>query len=461
MAMQPTRGGILARRPRQQPVGQGDPARMAGILATVSELDPSLPMPAPPQTMESGASTPIQTPRFDFSNLGAGPRPADQTGYAPMNMQNLGAGPRALGDQGFKQPMGDIMGGEGFDVGRVDVMPRNNQDIQPEAQTAANPEQRGGILGDIKRFLKTPEGRMAMMRSAGATLEGGLGAGILAGTEYYSKAKTAKEAAAEDARRYNVQSAQRDRQLGQVDTAETNRMGIAGMQNSTVQRGQDLGYNQGIYGIQAGMRNTDVNAGVSRANNQENNTTQRYGIQAGMRNTDANNARSQSNAELAAATQIETATISALASMTNAAQKGQGPAPTPLGVADAQKEAARMLPGLLNMPAADLGPALANRPELSAKIFSVVGNSVNPTTGKYDPELATQNLKQILAANGAQYRPGQEDGWGFGDSSRPAAITTARVPQEAIRRLQANPALAAEFDRKYGAGASQRALDGR
>ncbi len=163
----------------------------------------------------------------------------------------------------------------------------------------------GGMMGKIMGVLKQPGMSAALLRSAGATLNGGLGAGIAAGTSFMDQRNRddaaqrmaaleygLKQRLAANTERATTQtgayqngqialgkSGQLVTMRGQDMTADTTRRG----QDVTV-RGQDIGASTAIRGQDVSARNTDVSAGTSRANNIDSVNASLYATEAGVGN---------------------------------------------------------------------------------------------------------------------------------------------------------------------------------
>lgn len=139
----------------------------------------------------------------------------------------------------------------------------------------------GGILSKIGEALKAPGVSAALLRSAGATLDGGLGAGIAAGTSFMDKRRVEDEAIRQNALRYMLDTrkvANDERATTQTGRYQDGRLAVDLQGNKireyginvgakTAMRGQDIGRANAIDGNNTSMRNTDVNAATSEANN--------------------------------------------------------------------------------------------------------------------------------------------------------------------------------------------------
>lgn len=138
----------------------------------------------------------------------------------------------------------------------------------------------GGILGNIGRMLKQPGVSAALLRSAGATLNGGLGAGIQAGASFMDRRRLEDEAIRQNAMDFALKqrlAANTERattgDLGYkqgrlaVDSEgnQIRRYGIDRGAETTI-RGQDINERGNIRTNATSARNTDVSAGTSRLN---------------------------------------------------------------------------------------------------------------------------------------------------------------------------------------------------
>jgi hypothetical protein len=182
----------------------------------------------------------------------------------------------------------------GGDQARADLAFRSGQD----SAAIANALKRKGVFDRIGDFVQSDEGRAALMRSAGATLQGGLGAGIEAGTNFYDQ----RRAQAEDARRFGIEEALKGRGLdinqqtadqtgqyqqgqlglGMGELEEKGRHNRAGegleqRQQDVTVRGQNVGAKVQMRGQDVDRANNVTSNATSRANNVEDNSTQRFG----------------------------------------------------------------------------------------------------------------------------------------------------------------------------------------
>jgi hypothetical protein len=142
-----------------------------------------------------------------------------------------------------------------------------------------------GILSKIGDALKAPGVSAALLRSAGATLNGGLGAGIQAATSFMDRRRLEdqqQQMAALDfalRQRLAANTELATRQTGAFQNGrlanerEGNQIRLYGIDTGarTAMRGQDIGERGNIRNNQTAMRNTDVSAGTSRLNNRESN----------------------------------------------------------------------------------------------------------------------------------------------------------------------------------------------
>jgi hypothetical protein len=71
------------------------------------------------------------------------------------------------------------------------IAPGQAQPADLSQLTAANPTPKRGMFAGIGDFIRSDDGRAALLRSGAATLQGGLGAGILAGAEEMDRRKAA------------------------------------------------------------------------------------------------------------------------------------------------------------------------------------------------------------------------------------------------------------------------------
>lgn len=217
---------------------------------------------------------------LDAAGMGAfGAAPAAAPAPAPMEPpQPMRPDPVAVSGDGMAASSG---------MGMMDPMQAGKRFTNP------------GIMDRIGDFVNSDRGRGALLRSAGATLEGGLGAGIKAGAAYYDDQKeleakqmnwvsemglktrqtdidqqqtdqlgryqegridvdsTEAAIAAAKAR----EDARRNRATENIDIVEEDgRNTRFGIGDSTQRRGQDVT----VRGQDVSMRNTDVNAETSR-----------------------------------------------------------------------------------------------------------------------------------------------------------------------------------------------------
>lgn len=151
------------------------------------------------------------------------------------------------------------------------AQPTSTPTLEPVETNIQAP--REGILDRIGGFLGSDDGKAALLRSGAATLQGGLGAGILAGANYIDQQKAQRREDARDQREFglkergvaNTEKAttadidQGYKRIGQQDRAIDNDYDLGVLGQDTARRGQDLNFKSNQMSNDTTRRGQDLN----------------------------------------------------------------------------------------------------------------------------------------------------------------------------------------------------------
>lgn len=359
MSTLPIPGGILGTMSPAYGAATGQ-----GLGGMMPMLSPAL-MAAMALKGKGGGAAPgeaigaVEAPQAPTLATNAQPAPAPA-----MEQPNLGNSP---------------LGAEGG-PGLSGVMDTANAGVQAKPR---------GILGTIGDGLKDPSIKAALMRAAGATFDGGIGKGILAGAGYYDQRRQEAEQQANADRDYSLKQRgvdQEDRRISNQD-----RQFYTG--DTTQRYGIDTNAGVAVRGQNVDERNNIRSNGTARANNHEDNVTSR------ANNIDSNNTAITTNREDNAtardvatgrdATDVQVATIGAGGRNRLAPDK-------------ALDGLYGILPGMLGTTdAAGVDKALQSSPDLQAQLVDAYTTAWGDGTG--DAMQRAQKAVAGVLGDGASY----------------------------------------------------------
>lgn len=158
------------------------------------------------------------------------------------------------------------IGGDGGAFGGVD----KQQVMDPNQKSAGG----GGVLDKIGAFLKSDQGKAALLRSGAATLDGGLGAGIKAGAGYIDDQKATAAKSKQQGFENALATGKLD--LDKLSQQQKNDLGLMGVDVDLRQLGETSRHNKAGEGIDVRGQNVSMRGqDVTRANSVDGDATSR------------------------------------------------------------------------------------------------------------------------------------------------------------------------------------------